>query len=239
MRYKLFFILENENLPTDYHRNIISYIKKSLIENDEKNFEKFYKNKDNIIKQYTFSLFLNNAKFKNDEIYIKDKKFELNISVEDYETAIILYNSFNHQKWKKFSINKNSMTLQNIILLPEKQVNSENVHIKFLSPLVVRDRNRQTRKDYYYSYSNDKFLETLKINVKQQLKTSKLPNEQLEKFNIVPIKPKKTVVKFYEKQIECSLGEYELIGSKELIKYLYKAGVGSKRSAGFGMFQIL
>lgn len=239
MRYKLFFILESENFPTDYHRTIISYIKKSLLENDEKYFEKFYKNKDNIIKQYTFSLFLNNARFEKNEIYIKDKKFELNLSVEDYETAIILYNSFNHQKFKKFSINKNSMTLQNIILIPEKQINSEKVNIKFLSPLVVRSRNRQTKKDYYYSYSHDKFIETLKINIQKQLQVSKLSSQTLEDFNLIPINPRKTVVRFYEKQIECSLGQYELTGNKQLIKYLYQAGIGSKRSAGFGMFQIL
>ena len=30
-----------------------------------------------------------------------------------------------------------------------------------------------------------------------------------------------------------------LHGKEELLEYLYKSGIGSKRSSGFGMFQII
>ena len=54
---------------------------------------------------------------------------------------------------------------------------------------------------------------------------------------VLPIK--KLIIKFYEKQIECSTGIFALEGDIELLNYLYKAGMGSKHSAGFGMFQIV
>ena len=79
----------------------------------------------------------------------------------------------------------------------------------------------------------------LKINIKEQLKITNIPLETVDTFKIKPIKAKKIIIKFYEKYIECSTGTFELSGNKELLEYLYKSGMGSKHSAGFGMFQII
>lgn len=239
MRYKLCFELENKIIPVDYRRSIISFIKFALNEYNEEIFLKLYNNKDNIIKPYAFAIFFKAAKFSKEEIIIEDKKMEMNITIEDYNIAINLYNAFNHQRNNKFSLNKNSMILKNIMLVQEKEIVSETIKIKFLSPLVVRDRNIQTQKDYYYTYKDERFLEILKINIREQLKISNLSIDLVDEFNIIPIIPKKTVVKFYEKQIACSIGIYEIHGDIRLLNYLYKAGVGSKHSAGFGMFQVL
>lgn len=237
MRYKLYFTLENEKIPIDYRKIIISFIKLSLTEYSKECFEEYYNNKDNIIKPYAFSVFFRNPEFKGEEITIKEKKFEVNITIEDYKTAIVIYNAFNHQKFKKFSINRNSWTLQNIVLIPEKEISENKIIIKFQSPLCVR--LRENEKDYYYSYGNQKFEETLKINIKKQLKITDIPPEIVDTFTIRPISAKKVLIKFYEKCIECSAGIFELNGDKRLLEYLYKAGMGSKHSAGFGMFQIM
>ena len=77
------------------------------------------------------------------------------------------------------------------------------------------------------------------MNIREQVKTADISVELVNTLKITPIKAKKVVIKFYEKQIECSTGIFELDGDVELLEYLYKAGVGSKHSAGFGMFQIV
>ena len=77
------------------------------------------------------------------------------------------------------------------------------------------------------------------MNVKEQLKITTIPAELVDTLKITPIKAKKVIIKFYEKQIECSTGIFALEGDTELLNYLYKVGVGSKHSAGFGMFQIV
>lgn len=161
----------------------------------------------------------------------------MNMTIENYETAIIIYNAFNHQKNKKFSINQNSWKLENIVLIPEKEIKDNKIIIKFQSPLCAR--KREENKDYYYSFENEKFENTLKINVKEQLKITNIPLESVDTLKITPIKAKKVIIKFYEKQIECSTGIFEIEGDIELLNYLYKAGMGSKHSAGFGMFQIV
>lgn len=223
MRFKLYFTLENPQMPIQYRKTILSYFKASLSSYNNEYYKKFYNEKDNIIKPYTYSIYFKNPKIEQDQITIEDKKFELNISVADYETGIILYNSFNKQTHKKYPLENNTMTLQNITMLIEKEINTENITIKFQAPLCVR--SRQENKDYYYSYSHEKFEETLKINIKQQLKQTDLPETIVETFKITPINAKKTVIKFYEKQIECSIGTFNISGDKKLLEYLYKAGM--------------
>ena len=237
MRFKLNFELENENIPIQYRKSIISFIKQSLSEYNTEYYKKFYNDKDTTIKPITFAVFFHNPKFEEDKIYIEEKRIELNISIADYETSIIFYNAFNHQKNKKFSLDKNSWTLKNINMLLEKAIDSEEITIKFMSPLVVRNHSRDN--DYYYSFDDKEFKDILKINIKQELKIINIPEELVDNLEINAIKAKKVIIKFYEKKIETSTGIFKISGDKRLLKYLYDAGIGSKRSSGFGMFQIM
>lgn len=226
MRFKLYFSLENSQMPIQYRKSIISYFKFALSNYDEKYYKKFYNEKDNIIKAYTYSVYFKNPKIGIEEIIIEDKKFELNISVADYETGIILYNSFNKQKYKKYPLSNNTMTLQNIIMVMEKEITTENITIKFQSPLCVR--SRENKKDYYYSFEHKEFEEILKINIKEQLKMTDLPETIVETFKITPTNAKKVIIKFYEKQLEGSTGTFNISGDKKLLEYLYKARNGKQ-----------
>lgn len=221
MRFKLYFELENPEISIQYRKNIISFFKLALSEYNEQYYKKFYNEKDPIIKDYTFSTYFKKPKVQKEKILLEDKQFELNISVENYETAIILYNSFNKQKNKKFALNRNSWILKNISMIMEKEITSDKIAIKFQSPLCVR--NRENNKDFYYSSKHKEFEDVLKINIKQQLKITNLPETIVNDFKITPINPKKIVVKFYEKCLECSTGTFEISGNKELLTYLYKA----------------
>lgn len=237
MRFKLNFILEKPEIPIQYRKTIISFFKHSLSEYNSKYYKKYYNEKDPIIKQYAFSTYYKLQKIENDKMMLLDKKIELNITTSDYETGIILYNAFNNQKYQKYSLNNNSMTLQNITMTMEKEINTDKITVKFQAPLCVRER--KDSKDYYYSYEKSEFEETLKINIKEQLKITEIPKDIVDTFSIKPINAKKVLVKFYEKCLECSTGTFELIGNKELLRYLYQTGMGSRHSAGFGMFQII
>lgn len=237
MRFKLFFTLESPEISIQYRKSIISFFKHCLSTYDEKYYNKFYNEKDPIIKNYSFSTYFKNQKIEEEKIIVEDKKFELNVTTSDYETGIILYNSFNRQKYKQYPLTNNFMTLQNIVMIMEKEITSESIIIKFQSPLCVR--YRENKKDYYYSYTDEKFEEILKINIKEQLKATDISEEVVNTLKIKPINAKKVLIKFYEKCLECSTGIFELKGNKELLKYLYQSGLGSKHSAGFGMFQVI
>ena len=237
MRFKLYFTLEKPQIPIQYRKSIISFFKHCLINYNETYYKKYYNEKDTIIKNYSFSAYYKQLQIQEENIILRDKNIELNITTSDYETGIILYNAFNKQKYKKYPLHNNSIALQNITMMSEKEITTEKLIIKFQSPLCVR--NRKDNKDYYYSYQSEKFEEVLKMNIKEQLKITDMPENIVDTFEITPINAKKVIIKFYEKCLECSTGEFEIRGEKELLTYLYQAGMGSKHSAGFGMLQII
>ena len=104
MRFKLYFNLENPELPIQYRKSILSFFKFSLSEYNPEFYKKFYNERDTIIKGYTFSTYFKNMKIEDDKVIVNDKCFNLTVSVQNYEDAIILYNAFNHQRNKKFSL---------------------------------------------------------------------------------------------------------------------------------------
>lgn len=237
MRFKIYFELENEEINLDYRRSIVSFIKKSLQEYDTEYFNQLYHAKDTIIKNYTFAVFFDRANFSKDKIQVENKKLNITFSTNDCENAIILYNAFLHQKQKNFSLNRNSMTLKSIEMIPERKIIAEELTIKFLSPLVVKARENQ--KDTYYSFERKEFYDVIKINIRSVLKAMKIDEKIVEDFQMIPIEAKKVIVKNYDIDLECSIGKFKLYGKKELLELLYQIGMGSKRSMGFGMFQII
>ena len=106
----------------------------------------------------------------------------MNMTIENYETAITLYNAFNHQKNKKFSINQNSWKLQNIVLIPEKEIKENKIIIKFQAPLCVR--KRENKKIIIILFESEEFAETLKLNIKEQLKITNIAPELVDTFKI-------------------------------------------------------
>ncbi len=115
------------------------------------------------------------------------------------------------------------MTLKNITMIPEKEIKSNIITIKMISPIVCRNHDQITLKDMYYCFEKEEFNKYIKINILEQIKFEKLDSSILEDFKITPINAKKAMIKNYEKVLETSVGVFQLEGSKELLDYLYKA----------------
>jgi len=146
---------------------------------------------------------------------------------------------FYGQKLKKFSLNQNSMTLKNIVMIAEKEIHTNQIAIKLTSPMICRNHNRETKKDMYYCYEREEFDKYIRINIEEQMEAENLDKSLLEGFKITPIKARKTVILVYSKMIECSLGTFMIEGKKELLNYLLKAGIGSKKAMGFGLMELI
>jgi CRISPR-associated endoribonuclease Cas6 len=73
--------------------------------------------------------------------------------------------------------------------------------------------------------------------LKYQLKLLSFKN--VSEITIKKVRPKVVVVKHYDQFIESSIGTYILKGSPHILQAMYDAGMGSKSSAGFGMFEVL
>ena len=60
-----------------------------------------------------------------------------------------------------------------------------------------------------------------------------------EQIEITPIKPFKTVVNTFGNKITGNVGIYQLTGDVHILNLLYQLGIGSRRSQGFGMYEIV
>ena len=111
--------------------------------------------------------------------------------------------------------------------------------IKMNSPLVIRNHNKETNSDYYYSCSHRNFTEEALKVIINQLKREGFRGEYLDGVQILPIKCRKVVIKHYDCFIEASVGIFILEGNPAVLNYLIQAGIGSRKSEGFGMMELL
>lgn len=252
MRIKLHFELENKIIPKDYRILILSFIKHSLEKNFEKSYKEIYESKP-IMKFFTFSVYLPKPKIEKDKIELDKNYFNAVFSIYDNKRFIEFYNSFNSMIIKNNEENKehpyplkdNKMRLKNITMENEKIITSNRAIIKFLSPLVVRKHEEITinekrkGKDIYLDFNDSDFNEQLNYSVTRLIKDLKL-NGVNSNIKLEPCKSaRKTVVDFKNVLIHSSIGEYIISGESELLNILYKTGIGSKRSGGFGMFDVI
>lgn len=237
MRFKMYFELEEPKIDIQYRKSIISYIKHAIQEYDENLYQQIYVGNNK--KTFTWAPILSKPRFEEETIQLQDNNFSILFSAYDYLYALHLYNAFLNQTLKKFSLNRNSMKMKNIIMIPEKTINSNTLQVKMASPIICRNHNQKTLKDMYYSFERPEFETYIKINIGEQMKEERLDSSLLEGFKITPINGKKIIVKLYEKKIEASIGEFKLEGNKKLLDYLYRAGIGAKKAMGFGLLEIL
>jgi len=237
MRLKLYFQLENTKISIQYRKSIISYIKHAIQEYDENLYHEIYNSNNK--KTFCFAPILSKPKFEKEQIILEDTNFSIIFSAYNYLYALHIYNAFLNQKLKKFSLNQNSMTLQNIVMIPEKEIKSNQLTVKMASPIICRNHNVETKKDMYYFYEREEFQKYIRINILEQMQNENLDSSLLEGFEIEAIQPKKVIVTLYEKKIECSIGTFKLTGNSKLLDYLYKAGIGAKKAMGSGLFEIM
>ena len=238
MRFYLTFELEKSSLPKDYRRIILSYIKKSLTEIlDGRYYSQYFK--DNIQKDFCFSLKLPKAKFTKDEIILEDNSIKVLFTSDDRQkTGLLLQQAFMKQKNKKFLItNQNSITLKQIHQQREQKITSSKVIFKTYG-LCIRDHNKETNKDNHYVYSDEKFNEQLKVVLKNQISQTGFSKDIVDSIKLSPINCKKVLVKHYDTYVDTTVGSFLLEGNPLLLQYLYDVGMGS-RNTMFGYLDLL
>lgn len=241
MRFGITLELNNNTIPKDKNRIFISIIKKSFQKYDKSFYEKVYLN-NNDAKNFTFSLYMGKCKFLRDEILIPEKKIYLNFSAYENEDAIMFYNSFNENKDNPIFIKGNDITIKKIIIHKEKIINNDEAIFTTMSPIVVREHRGDNKKTWYHSLLTEKGQSMFKENLIYQL-TDVFGTEQISEFKNITVdisNSMKTVkVKNYGIEVLANIGEIRVSAKPYILDYLYKAGIGSMKSGGFGMLDII
>nr|WP_294669384.1 CRISPR-associated endoribonuclease Cas6 [uncultured Ruminococcus sp.] len=235
MKILLQFQLKNNKLPIDYRRVILSFFKKALSEiADGKYYEKYYFKPER--RNFSFAVNLPNPKFSKSEITLGKNEFRITFSTSDKMTGFVFMSAFIKQKGNNFSAPLgNVFILTNISQIGDKTASSSTAIVKMLSPLCIREHSRDENKNSYYSVASESFEKKANKIIQEQLIESGFDDERVKGFSIKPLNSKKTVVFHYGNYIECSLGEFVLNGDKAIINYLLQSGIGSRKSAGFGL----
>jgi len=240
MRFCLEFDLEHNEIPLDYRSCILSYFKNAFLNYDKDIYEKLYHNDNPIIKPFTFSVYLGKADFGYKIISLNDKRIKLNFSTSNPEYGINFYNAMLKMRFISYPFGSNSINMQKFNIVKEKIITQNHVLVKTMSPVVLRKHDREKNFDTYYGFNEDGYLDVLRMNIFSSAKNFfdfdiKADIDQLE---IIPIEIKETKVFYHGHKIKGSLGKFVILGKTYLLDYLVKAGIGARRSQGFGMVDL-
>lgn len=239
MKLLLEFRLEKNKISLEYRKFFLHFIKDSLSNaNNGKYYENFYHGTDE--KKFTFAIFLDKPQFQKDEIILASNRVKMLFSTSDKMAGFIFYSSFLERKKKEYPLEKgNSIQLVTARNLREQEIFANQVLVKTNSPLVIRRHIREGNKDYYYSFEKDEFLEEAKQTMKRQLLKAGFSETVIENVNLRSVKCRKVIVTHYGCKIETTVGTFLLEGNKAVLSYFLQAGIGSRKSEGFGMLELL
>lgn len=241
MRFNVELILENEIFPKDKNRTALSFIKHNFSLYDKDYYAELYEETPNKMKSFTFALYMGNCKFLREEIFIPQKSLILNYSTADLRNGIMFYNSFLKNKGVKFPIKNNSILIKKINLVREKIITSDQAIFKTLSPISVRHHFGDNKQTWYYSLNDSEGKKVFINNLKYQLIDCFGEDRSLDinEVQFEVLKNKEVKVKHYGIEVLGNICYLKISAKPYILDYLYKAGIGSQRSTGFGMVDLV
>ena len=241
MRFGVEISLENEKLNKDKNRMILSLLKYCYSSYNQNYFNDLYKKNPVKRKSFTFSIYMGECKFLKEEIFIPEKKLILNFSTSDMKDGIMFYNSFLINKGKGFPVKNNTLNIEKINMINEKHIYKDEVILKTMSPIVVREHKGNNKETWYYSLDDAKGKEIFMSNLKYQLLEEFGEDRRLdiEEIKVEVLSNKEVKAKHYGIVILSNLCKIKVIGKPYLLDYIYRSGIGSRKNSGFGMLDIV
>ncbi|MCX7927219.1 MAG: CRISPR-associated endoribonuclease Cas6 [Candidatus Omnitrophica bacterium] len=270
-----------EKFPIIYRHRLLAIIKEALRHSDSQYKEQLYPDKNTELskrtKPFTFSISLpkfnskdTNCGWRKEKFYV-DKNYpaveELvfyfpsssslfwDISSSDNLFIINLYNGLLAMKEFIFDdLNGTTkITFENVFILKEHKINSNEVIFKTKSPITIEDKNGTpilpTQENLVifnreFNAIHEKILKDLRTNNKKE------KDGLYQELEFVPLKIKKQVVKhtltgFREKTgkpymaLTTFEGCFRLKGDPRDLQFLYESGIGLRTGQGFGMVEVV
>ena len=236
MKITLNFKLQKNVISSNYRAFIVSFFKYTLSNFNSELYEKYYPQQYEV-KNFCFSTYFKSPVFDGEKITVNEE-FSVTLSVFDFSDAIDWYNAFLKMKNKVFPIPmQNSMVLKYVMIENHKTITNNTITVKMLSPVAVR--NVTGKKSCYLSYNDRNFINQLtQISLNMLSKTTDIEKSEIF-LEIEAVSPKKTVTCAFGTNITANLGIYKIHSDPLTLNRLYMLGIGSRRSEGFGMFEVI
>lgn len=230
--------LQEPELPLDHRRVFISLLKLGLTQFGGSSAVERYYGKA-MQKPYTFALYLPNGRFA-ERISLDSASIRMLISTNDYRCFGDFCNALSRLRGRQVEVCGICMTVTSISLGKETCVTSGRITIKLLSPLVLRKHDRESGRDEYYTVDDDCFEERLRESISAQARMLGVDEAPVEGLRVLDIAgAKRTVVSHFNKRFRATVGQLSLSGDPAMLEWLRAVGMGSLRSSGFGMFDVV
>ena len=133
------------------------------------------------------------------------------------------------------------MILKDVRIIEEKTIRGEEAIFQTTigGGIVVREHNKEENKDVYYSMSDEKFEEVLNWLMKERFKRLGYPEDIFKGFSCELLEGRKIVVKHFDLKFPVTTGRFKVKAPKILLEEIYRTGMGSRLSQGFGLLEYL
>lgn len=242
MRFSLYFDLKHETLPAEMNRTVISFIKNALSDvNEGRLYESLFTGAT--AKPYTFAVLLDKPVFENDRILVARPICKVDFSVcNDHRIGFMIMNAFLAQKGNPYPLAyQNEMVLTRVQMKKEKEVADEKILIQTVTGggICVREHQKETNKDIYFSEGSDDFATQLNRIIQVQVKSLGFSEDIATRVHAECVKGKMVIVRHFGMQIPVTIGYFTLTGPIPILRALVEMGIGSRRSQGFGMVDLI
>ena len=239
MRLKMIFQLKKPELDIEYRRAFLSLLKICFKEASPGVFGKFYEN-GTAMKPFTFGVFLPKPRFKGNIVTLDSREITLNFSTYYSELGIYFYNSLvkRRKRFESYPLSGgNTLGLKHVSLQKEKLIKSREAVFKTLSPFLVRLHYKEHNEDEYLDKNSNLFVAQTEENIR--VMTKELTGKE-ERVDFMPVKLKEGFpIKHYGIFVDGNTGVFKLTGDPEVLDFIYKVGIGSRRGEGFGLLEVV
>lgn len=226
---RLSLVYETKEIPRPYGLFMVSLIKESLKKYDEELYNELYN--ESKVKAFTFAVHLSGFEMQYKKIKINNS-ITLNLSCADFNVAVRLFSCLS--RLKKYECNGYTLNLKNVYIENDNKINDEEVRFKTLSPLLVKNKDNK-----YITIENEEYVDYLNYctNFTLEILRGHGLKRRLE-FIGLNIKKQNVKIDINSKNVLLSCdaieGEFILKGDAEDLNYIAAAGLGNRRSQGFG-----
>ena len=248
MRILISFSSENKVILPIYYNHFLQALLYKTLNSKLSKFlhEKGYIVNNRHFKLFTFSRLFGSYKINNDKILF-DSHIYFYLS-SPFSDVLTEFANTAFKTKEPLKLGNNYIFCISISVF--KSINfRDNIEykIKMLSPVTVYSTLKigDQKKTFYYGPHDNEFNNLIMKNlIKKYIAVyKKNMTDNSKNFTIKPLKVdlKRNFIltKFKNTIIKGWMGLYKISGNPELLKIAYDAGIGSKNSAGFGMWEVI
>ncbi len=237
-------------LPVYYHSGFVSLIKQAIQQENQTLFHALFEVRKPIVKPYTFAVsFGDNVKVEEDKIYF-NKEVHFKFSSFSLQYLVAVYNFFilKFKTREAIRIFNENFYVSNVLMFPERKITRNSAIFRTLSPVLIRSHKNE--KHYLVPKcdnfdGDDGFEEALRFNLDELLKN--LLGKGLNDFGATvefrPVKLSRVIVKYLKDDVLIKMpafkGVFSMSAHPEILNLIVRAGLGSRRSQGFGMLELI